>query len=48
MPSLLFDVLEIEETDTAEVNKSGYAYIGRKHTGKEITWVKLKECDHNA
>lgn len=43
MPSLIFDVKEIEETNTSKVNKSGYAYVGRKYSGQEITWIKLKE-----
>jgi len=44
MPSLFFDVQEVQETKVSKVNKSGYAYIGRQHSGKEITWIKLKEC----
>lgn len=44
MPSLFFDVQDIEETKKSTVNASGYAYVGRKYTGKEITWVKLKGC----
>ena len=44
MPSLFFDVQEVEETKTGKVNKSGYLYVGRKHKDKEIIWIKLKEC----
>lgn len=47
MPSLIFDVQEIEETKTHTVNASGYLYVGRKYEGKEIVWVKLKECKDN-
>ena len=44
MPSLFFDVQEVEETKTGKVNKSGYLYVGRKHKDKEVIWIKLKEC----
>lgn len=44
MPSLFFDVQEVEETKTGNVNKSGYLYVGRKHKDKEVIWIKLKEC----
>lgn len=43
MPSLIFNTDEIEDTNTSIVNKSGYAYVGRKFVGKEITWIKLKK-----
>jgi len=43
MPSLFFDVDEVEETKTGKINKSGYLYVGRKYVGQEVTWVKLKE-----
>ena len=42
MPFLFFGDYEIEDTNVSKVNASGYAYVGRKHTGKEITWIKLK------
>ncbi len=44
MPSLFFDVQEVEETKTGKVNKSGHLYVGRKHKDKEVIWIKLKEC----
>jgi len=44
MPSLFFDVQEVQETKVSRVNISGYAYVGRQHSGKEITWIRLKEC----
>ncbi len=44
IPSLFFDVQEVEETKTGKVNKSGYLYVGRKHKDKEVIWIKLKEC----
>ena len=44
MPSLFFDVEDIEETKVSVVNASGFAYVGRKYSGKEVTWIKLKEC----
>ncbi len=44
MPSLFFDVQEVEETKTGKVNKSGYLYVGRKHKDHEVIWIKLKEC----
>ena len=43
MPSLFFDTQEVEETKKSKVNKSGYAYVGRKYAEKEITWIALKE-----
>jgi hypothetical protein len=43
MPSLFFDVQEVEETKTHTVNESGYLYVGRKYSGKEVIWIKLKE-----
>jgi len=43
MPFLFFDVQEVQETKVSRVNKSGYAYVGRQHSGKEITWIRLKE-----
>jgi len=46
MPSLFFDVQEIEETKTHTVNSSGYLYVGRKYEGKEIIWIKIKECEN--
>jgi hypothetical protein len=43
MPSLFFDLQEVEETKTGKINKSGYLYVGRKHYNKEVIWIKLKE-----
>ena len=43
MPSLFFDVQEVEETKTGKVNKSGYLYVGRRHMGKNVVWVKVKD-----
>jgi hypothetical protein len=43
MPSLIFNVKEVEETKTHTVNASGYLYVGRKYSGKEVVWIKLKE-----
>lgn len=45
MPSLVFDTDEIEADSKGIVNKSGYLYVGRKYTGQEVTWVKLKNKD---
>lgn len=44
MPNLIFNANEIEEQGKHTVNESGYLYVGRKYSGKEITWIKLKEC----
>jgi hypothetical protein len=43
MPSLCFDVREVEETKTHKVNTSGYLYVGRKYSGKDVVWIKLRE-----
>lgn len=44
MPEIIFKMDEIEESEKSKVNKSGYAYVGRKHAGKEVTWIKLKSA----
>ncbi len=43
MPRLIYDADEIEETGKHIVNKHGYLYVGRKHEGKILVWIKLKE-----
>lgn len=51
MPKLTFNKDEILEEGKSKVNKSGYAYVGRKYQGTEITWIKLrgdkKQGDNN-
>ena len=42
MPSIVFNENEIETTGKGIVNKSGYVYVGRKHKGELVTWIKLK------
>lgn len=43
MSDLIFNFGEVEEHGKHSVDAHGKMYIGRKYSGKELTWIKLKD-----